>query len=71
MQKSEFDVSVQLKDKTKKVTIEEGSNYEQLARKLLLNPEEVLIFVDGGVSVPSDEHVKPGNVRLVKIVSGG
>ncbi len=70
MQKSEFDVSVQLKDKTKKVTIEEGSNYEQLAQKLMLNPEEVLIFVDG-VSVPSDEHVKPGNVRLVKIVSGG
>ncbi len=70
MQKSEFDVSVQLKDKTKKVTIEEGSSYEQLAQKLMLNPEEVLIFVDG-VSVPSDEHVKPGNVRLVKIVSGG
>ncbi len=70
MQTSEFDVSVQLKDKTKKVTVEVGSNYEQLVQQLMLNLEEILIFADG-VSVPSDEHVKPGKVRLVKIVSGG
>ncbi|MGZ4914173.1 MAG: MoaD/ThiS family protein [Halobacteriota archaeon] len=70
MQKSELDVLVQFKEETRRITVDEGSNYEQLVRELMLNPEEVLVFVNG-VSVPSDEHVKPGEVRIVKIVSGG
>ena len=70
MQKTELDVLVELKGGTTKITLHEGSNYEQLVQKLTLNPEEVLVFVDG-VSVPSDERVKPGHVRVVKIVSGG
>ncbi|MDD1721640.1 MAG: MoaD/ThiS family protein [Euryarchaeota archaeon] len=70
MQKSELDVLVQFKEKTHRITVDEGSNYEQLVRALMLNPEEVLIFVDG-ISTPSDEQVKPGKVRIVKIVSGG
>ncbi len=70
MQKGELDVTVELKDETRTIKVNEGSNYEQLMRALTLNPEEVLIFQDG-VSVPSDEHVKPGKIRVVKIVSGG
>lgn len=70
MQKSELDVLVQFKKETRKLTVDEGSTYEQLVRELMLNPEEVLVFVNG-ISVPSDERVKPGNVRIVKIVSGG
>ncbi len=70
MQKSELDVLVQHKEETRKVTVEKGSSYEQLVRALTLNPEEVLVFVDG-ISVPSDEHVKPGKIHIVKIVSGG
>jgi len=70
MQKNEFDVVVQFKEGTRNVTIGEGSTYEQLVRALKLNPEEVLVFADN-VSVPSDERVKPGKVRIIKIVSGG
>ncbi len=70
MQKSELDVVVQFKKETRKITVVGGSDYEQLVRELMLNPEEVLVFVNG-ISVPSDEHVKPGKVRIVKIVSGG
>ncbi|MGZ4940872.1 MAG: MoaD/ThiS family protein [Halobacteriota archaeon] len=70
MQKSELDVLVQFKEETRRITVDKGSNYEQLVREMMLNPEEVLVFVNG-VSVPSDEHVKPGEVRVVKIVSGG
>ncbi len=70
MQKSELDVVVQFKKETRKITVVGGSAYEQLVRELMLNPEEVLVFVNG-ISVPSDEHVKPGKVRIVKIVSGG
>ncbi len=70
MQKSELDVSVRFKEETHTITINEGSTYEQVVRELILNPEEVLIFVNG-ISVPSDEPVKRGNVHIVKIVSGG
>ncbi len=70
MQKSEFDVLVQFKEETHRITVDERSNYEQLVRELKLNPEEVLIFVDG-ISTPSDEQVRPGKVHIIKIVSGG
>ncbi len=70
MQKNELDVLVQFKDEERTIRVSEGSNYEQLVWALALNPEEVLIF-QTGASVPSDEHVKPGKVHIVKIVSGG
>ncbi len=70
MQKSKLDVSVRFKEQTRTVTVNEGATYDELVRGLMLNPEELLIFV-GGVSVPSDERVKPEAVHIVKIVSGG
>jgi len=70
MQKNEFDVVVRFKEGTHNVTVNVGSTYEQLVRAFKLNPEEVLVFADN-ISVPSDERVKPGEVRIIKIVSGG
>ncbi len=70
MSKSELDVRVQIKQEECTVRVDEGSDYEQLVRGLMLNPEEVLIFVNG-IAVPSDERVKPGRVRIVEVVSGG
>ena len=70
MQKDELDVTVELKGQACKIRVQEGSSYEELLRELELNPEEVLIFVNG-VSVPLDESVRSGTVRVLKIVSGG
>ncbi len=52
------------------VNIPAGANYEQLLLELKLNPEEVLIFVDNE-PVPFDAPVRPGTVRVLKVVSGG
>ncbi len=70
MPKSKLNVLVQFGEKTHTITMNKGSTYEQLVRELMLNPEEVLVFVNG-ISMPSDEHVTPETVHLVKVVSGG
>ena len=63
-------VTVCLNGQENVVNIAAGANYEQLLLELKLNPEEVLIFVDNE-PVPFDEQVRPGTVRVLKVVSGG
>ena len=63
-------VTVCLNGQENVVNIPAGTNYEQLLLELKLNPEEVLIFVDNE-PVPFDEQVRPGTVRVLKVVSGG
>jgi sulfur carrier protein ThiS len=63
-------VTVRLNGRENVVKIPAGANYEQLLLELKLNPEEVLIFVDNE-PVPFDAPVRPGTVRMLKVVSGG
>ena len=70
MQKEHLCVTVDLKGQKHVVTLPANSNYEQLLSELSVNPEEVLVFVENE-SVPLDEHVRPGNARVLKVVSGG
>jgi sulfur carrier protein ThiS len=63
-------VTVRLNGRENVVNIPAGANYEQLLLELKLNPEEVLIFVDNA-PVPFDAPVRPGTVRVLKVVSGG
>jgi len=70
MREDELDVTVEFKGQARKIRVLQGSTYEELLCELELNPEEVLIFVNG-VSVPLDESVRSGTVRVLKIVTGG
>jgi len=63
-------VTVTIKGQEHELTIQEGSNYEQLLLEMNVHPEEVLVFVDG-IPVPLDENVRIGKVDVLKIVSGG
>jgi len=70
MQNNGLDVIVELKGQARKIRVQQGSTYEELLSELELNPEEVLAFVNGA-SVPLDESVRPGTIRVLKIVTGG
>jgi sulfur carrier protein ThiS len=70
MPKKDPCVTVSLNGQENVVNIPPGSSYQQLLLELKLNPEEVLIFVDNE-PVPFDEQVRPGTVRVLKVVSGG
>ena len=70
MPKNDPCVTVRLNGQENVVNIPAGINYEQLLLELKLNPEEVLIFVDNE-PVPFDAQVRPGTVRVLKVVSGG
>lgn len=63
-------VIVTIKGQEHELTIQEGSNYEQLLLEMNVHPEEALVFVDG-IPVPLDENVRIGKVDVLKIVSGG
>jgi len=70
MPKNDPCVTICLNGQENVVNIPAGANYEQLLLELKLNPEEVLIFVDNE-PVPFDEQVRPGTMRVLKVVSGG
>ena len=68
--KGTISVTVTIKGQEHELTIQEGSNYEQLLLEMNVHPEEALVFVDG-IPVPLDENVRIGKVNVLKIVSGG
>ncbi|MBI4362413.1 MAG: MoaD/ThiS family protein [Euryarchaeota archaeon] len=48
----------------------EGTTYDQAMEKLGFNPETVVVF-RGENPVPGDEKVEEGEVRVLRVVSGG
>ena len=70
MPKEELCVIVEFNGESRTVHLPANSDYEGLLSQLDLNPEEVLVFVEGH-SVPLDEQVGPSTVRVLKVVSGG
>ncbi|MDI6859438.1 MAG: MoaD/ThiS family protein [Methanocellales archaeon] len=54
----------------KYIEVPEGSDYESLLIDLGINPETVIVYRDQQV-VPLDECVEPGEIKILRVVSGG
>jgi len=50
--------------------VDEGKTYEDILKELGINPETVVI-VKEGLPVPSDEKVEEGEVKILRVISGG
>ena len=54
----------------KTIEVEEGSTYSEILAELGINPETVVVMVDGR-PVPIDDIVDSSRIDILKIVSGG
>ena len=54
----------------KTIEVEEGSTYSDILAELGINPETVVVMVEGR-PVPIDDVVDSGRIDILKIVSGG
>jgi len=54
----------------KTIEVEEGSTYSDILAELGINPETVVVMVDGR-PVPIDDVVDSSRIDILKIVSGG
>lgn len=54
----------------KYIEVPEGSDYESLLIDLWINPETVIVYRDQQV-VPLDECVESGEIKILRVVSGG
>ncbi len=52
------------------LTLSEHTTYEELLKSLKINPEMVLVF-QNDMPRPVDDEVMPGNVKILRVVSGG
>ncbi len=54
----------------KTIEVEEGSTYSDILAELGINPETVVVMVEGR-PVPIDDVVDSSRIDILKIVSGG
>jgi sulfur carrier protein len=54
----------------KTIEVEEGTAYSDILAELGINPETVVVMVDGR-PVPVDDIVDSSRIDILKIVSGG
>ncbi|NOR60800.1 MAG: thiamine biosynthesis protein ThiS [Methanosarcinales archaeon] len=54
----------------KTIEVEEGSIYSEILAELGINPETVVVMVDGR-PVPIDDIVDSSRIDILRIVSGG
>lgn len=54
----------------KTIEVEEGSTYSEILAELGINPETVVVMVDGR-PVPIDDIVDSSRIDILRIVSGG
>ena len=60
-----------LEHKEEQLTPEDGPTFEHVLRARAIHPETVLVFLDGA-PVPVETEVPPeGEVRVLRILSGG
>jgi sulfur carrier protein len=52
------------------IDIKEGSTYSDVLANLKINPETVIVMVDGR-PVPVDEMVSIPHLEILRVVSGG
>ncbi len=54
----------------KQMEVPEDLTYDELLGLLSINQETVIVLNDG-MAVPFDETVRPGNIVILKAISGG
>ncbi|WP_202318886.1 ubiquitin family protein [Archaeoglobus neptunius] len=55
----------------KEVTVEvNGQRYSEILDSLGINPESVVVVKDG-LPVPTDDVAEPGEVKVIRVISGG
>lgn len=54
----------------KTIEVEDGSTYSDILAELGINPETVVVMVDGR-PVPIDDIVDSSRIDILRIVSGG
>lgn len=54
----------------KLIEVEKGNTYDDILAELEINPETVVVIVEGR-PVPIDDVVDSGQIEILKIVSGG
>jgi sulfur carrier protein len=54
----------------KTIEVEDGSTYSDILAELGINPETVVVMVDGR-PIPIDDVVDSSRIDILKIVSGG
>lgn len=54
----------------KTIEVEDGSTYSDILAELGINPETVVVMVDGR-PVPVDDIVDSSRIDILRIVSGG
>ncbi|RLI72348.1 hypothetical protein DRO97_08985 [Archaeoglobales archaeon] len=52
------------------VEVEENKRYVDLLNSLNINPETVVIVKDG-LPIPVDDKVEEGEIKVVRVISGG
>ncbi len=52
------------------ITVEEDSTYFNLLNIFNINPETVIVLKDGK-PVPIDEKVEEGEIKILRVISGG
>jgi sulfur carrier protein len=52
------------------LNLEEALTYEELLERFHINPETVIVL-NNGMPQPLDEFVSEGDIRILRIVSGG
>jgi len=56
--------------KTWELEVERGTTYEKILEDIGINPETVVVVKDK-VPIPMDEEVKSGEIKLIRVISGG
>ncbi len=56
--------------KEETVEVDAGKTYSDVLESLGINPETVIVVRDG-VPVPNEARVEEGEVKVVRVISGG
>lgn len=57
-------------DKKEEVLDVNGQKYSEILESLGINPETVVVVKDG-LPVPTDEVAEGGEIKVVRVISGG
>jgi|Deesub1362A_J573_1020465.scaffolds.fasta_scaffold00191_3 sulfur carrier protein len=52
------------------IDVDKGTTYEKLLETIDINPETVIVIRDG-FPVPIDDLVEEGEIKLLRVISGG
>ncbi|MBC7109546.1 MAG: MoaD/ThiS family protein [Archaeoglobi archaeon] len=63
-------IEVSIGKERREVEVNEEDSFEDLLISLNLNPEEYIVLVNGK-PVPVEEKIREGEIKILKVVSGG